>query len=51
MKKKTVRQYVLNLVLSAMFLALGIVLPFFTGQIPRWAACCCPCICPSCCAG
>ena len=35
MKKKTVRQYVLNLVLSAMFLALGIVLPFFTGQIPQ----------------
>ena len=24
-----------NLVLSAMFLAIGIVLPFFTGQIPQ----------------
>ena len=35
MKKKTVRQYVLNLVLSAMFLALGIVLPFFTFLIPQ----------------
>ena len=24
-----------NLVLSAMFIAIGIVLPFFTGQIPE----------------
>ena len=31
MKKKKIR----NLVLSAMFMALGFVLPFFTGQIPE----------------
>ena len=28
-----------KLVLSAMFLALGLVLPFFTGQIPKLAPC------------
>lgn len=33
MKQKN--QTIQNLVLSAMFLALGIVLPFFTGQIPQ----------------
>ena len=38
---------VYTLVLSALFLALGIVLPFFTGQIPRSATCCCPCTCRS----
>ena len=29
------RKAILNLALSAMFIALGIVLPFFTGQIPQ----------------
>ena len=28
-------RYIKNLVLSAMFLALGIVLPFVTGQVPQ----------------
>lgn len=35
MKQKTLKQHIGNLVLSAMFLAVGIVLPFFTGQIPQ----------------
>ena len=35
MSKKTTKQTVFNLVLAAMFLAIGIVLPFFTGQIPQ----------------
>lgn len=35
MDKKTTRQKIYNLVLAAMFLAVGIVLPFFTGQIPQ----------------
>lgn len=34
MKNKT-KDYVLKLVLSALFIALGIVLPFLTGQIPE----------------
>lgn len=33
--KKTMQQHIRALVLAAMFLALGIVLPFFTGQIPQ----------------
>ncbi len=33
MTKQT--KYVQNLVLAAMFLAIGMVLPFFTGQIPK----------------
>ena len=32
---QTLKQHILNLVLSAMFLAVGIILPFFTGQIPQ----------------
>ena len=35
MKSIRLRQEIRHLVLSAMFLALGIVLPFFTGQIPQ----------------
>lgn len=35
MNKKTITQGIYNLVLAAMFLAIGIVLPFFTGQIPQ----------------
>ena len=35
MKRDRIRQYVKNLVLAAMFMALGIVLPFLTGQIPQ----------------
>lgn len=35
MKQDTLKKPVWNLALSAMFLALGIVLPFFTGQIPQ----------------
>ena len=35
MQRKTLRQRILNLVLAAMFMAIGIVLPFFTGQIPQ----------------
>ncbi len=29
------RKNILNLTLAAMFMAIGIVLPFFTGQIPQ----------------
>ena len=32
---KQIHTFVLSLVLSALFLALGLVLPFFTGQIPQ----------------
>ena len=41
-----------NLVLSAMFLAIGLVLPFFIGQIPAIGKMLlpCPCISPYCCA-
>lgn len=35
MKKRDLKDYIRNLTLSAMFLALGIVLPFLTGQIPQ----------------
>ena len=35
MKQTVLKGYVGNLALSAMFLAVGIVLPFFTGQIPQ----------------
>lgn len=35
MRRIQVNQYVKNLVLAAMFMALGLVLPFFTGQIPQ----------------
>lgn len=35
MKQTQVKQYIKNLVLAAMFMALGLVLPFFTGQIPQ----------------
>lgn len=35
MKAKNVKNYIWNLVLSAMFMAIGLVLPFFTGQIPQ----------------
>ncbi len=35
MEKKTTKQHVQSLVLAAMFLALGLVLPFVTGQIPK----------------
>lgn len=35
MKKKTLRGQTHNLALAAMFLALGLVLPFLTGQIPQ----------------
>ena len=35
MKQTTLRVYIRRLVLSAMFLAIGLVLPFVTGQIPQ----------------
>jgi len=35
MNEKTGKAQIHNLSLAAMFLALGLVLPFFTGQIPR----------------
>ena len=35
MEHTTIRKPIQNLVLSAMLLAVGIVLPFFTGQIPK----------------
>lgn len=35
-----------NLVLGALFLALALVLPFFTGQIPQIAQCCVRCTWP-----
>lgn len=35
MKRKTAKKYIQNLVTAAMLLAVGIVLPFFTGQIPQ----------------
>ena len=35
MNKKTTKQRIYDLVLAAMFLAIGLVLPFFTGQIPQ----------------
>ncbi len=39
-----------NMALAALFLAIGLVLPFFTGQIPLLAKCCCPCTSLCCCA-
>lgn len=35
MKQKTSKQRIYDLVLAALCMALGIVLPFFTGQIPQ----------------
>lgn len=35
MKKNMTKEYIHNLALAAMFLALGLVLPFLTGQIPQ----------------
>lgn len=35
MTKTTTKKRIWNMVLSAMFMAVGIVLPFFTGQIPQ----------------
>lgn len=35
MKQTTSREHIHKLALAAMFMALGIVLPFFTGQIPQ----------------
>ena len=32
---ETKKKPIINLTLSAMFLAVGLVLPFFTGQIPQ----------------
>lgn len=37
-----------NLVLGALFLALALVLPFFTGHIPQIAQCCVRCTCRFC---
>lgn len=35
MKHSPLKNQIYDLVLAAMFLAIGIVLPFFTGQIPQ----------------
>ena len=35
MHQKVIREQIKNLVMAAMLLAVGIVLPFFTGQIPQ----------------
>lgn len=35
MKEKSLKKYIQNLVTAAMLMAVGIVLPFFTGQIPQ----------------
>lgn len=35
MKQTTIRKHIQNLVTAAMLMAVGIVLPFFTGQIPQ----------------
>ena len=35
MEQTNIRTSTQNLVMSAMLLAVGLVLPFFTGQIPR----------------
>ena len=45
------KSYIKDLTFSAMFLAIGLVLPFFTGSCMHLATCSCPCICPYCCAG
>ena len=35
MKENLMKEHIKNLVTAAMLLAVGIVLPFFTGQIPQ----------------
>lgn len=35
MKSTRIKQYIKSLVLAAMFMAAGLILPFFTGQIPQ----------------
>lgn len=35
MRQAALKQYIFNLVLSALFMALGLILPFVTGQIPQ----------------
>lgn len=35
MRYEKLRQYIKNMVLAAMFMAIGLVLPFLTGQIPQ----------------
>ena len=42
MKRSTVKTLVQNLVLGALFLALALVLPFLTGQIPEIGSMLCP---------
>ena len=42
MNRKNSKFSVKNLVLGALFLALALVLPFFTGQIPQIGAMLCP---------
>ena len=42
MNRTNSKFFVKNLVLGALFLALALVLPFFTGQIPQIGAMLCP---------
>lgn len=42
MKRSTVKTLVQNLVLGALFLALALILPFLTGQIPEIGSMLCP---------
>ena len=35
MKRNQTKTHIKNMVLAAMFMALGLVLPFLTGQIPQ----------------
>lgn len=35
MEQQTTKKHLKNMVLAAMFMAIGLVLPFFTGQIPQ----------------
>lgn len=35
MKENSAKEYIKDIVMAAMLLAVGIVLPFFTGQIPQ----------------
>ena len=44
--RKNEKNQMIRLVLSALFLAIGFVLPFLTGQIPEVGSMLCPCICP-----
>lgn len=46
MKHSNFKTNVHNLVLAAMFLALALVLPFLTGQIPQIGGMLLPCTCP-----